>query len=50
VGERKRAYDEFGSEKLKNGVQEEGNLVGNDFKGNPEFIFENFFGTSNPYT
>ncbi|CAD8052917.1 unnamed protein product [Paramecium primaurelia] len=43
-------YDKYGEEKLKEGFFANGNLKGGySFAGNPEEIFEKFFGTSNPF-
>lgn len=48
----KRAfYDKYGETVLKEGFFSEGELKGGyHFKGNPEEIFENFFGTHNVYS
>ena len=48
--ERKEIYDKHGYEMLKHGQTVDGKLIGYAFQGNPELIFENFFGSSNPYT
>lgn len=47
----KRAfYDKYGEAKLKEGFFSQGNLKGGyRFGGNPEEIFEKFFGSSNPF-
>lgn len=47
----KRAfYDKYGEEKLKEGFFSQGNLKGGyRFSGNPDEIFEKFFGTNNPF-
>ncbi|KAM3145139.1 hypothetical protein pb186bvf_002814 [Paramecium bursaria] len=43
-------FDKYGEEKLKEGFFANGNLKGGySFQGNPETIFEKFFGTSNPF-
>jgi DnaJ family protein B protein 13 len=47
----KRAfYDKYGEEKLKEGFFSKGNLKGGyRFGGNPEEIFEKFYGSNNPF-
>jgi len=47
----KRAfYDKYGEEKLKEGFFYQGSLKGGyRFSGNPDEIFEKFFGTNNPF-
>jgi DnaJ family protein B protein 13 len=47
----KRAfYDKYGEEKLKDGFLVDGNFKGGyRFGGNPEQIFEKFFGSTNPF-
>lgn len=48
---RKAFYDKYGAEKLKDGFFTEGEMKGGyHFAGNPEEIFEEFFGTSNIFS
>jgi DnaJ-class molecular chaperone len=47
--ERRAIYDQHGYDALKNGYTIDGRVVGYSFEGDPEFIFESFFGSSNPY-
>jgi len=48
----KRAFfDKYGEESLKEGFFEEGELKGGyRFDGNPEHIFEKFFGSNNAFS
>eukprot|EP00352_Strombidinopsis_acuminata_P005727 CAMPEP_0176356252 /NCGR_PEP_ID=MMETSP0126-20121128/13887_1 /TAXON_ID=141414 ORGANISM="Strombidinopsis acuminatum, Strain SPMC142" /NCGR_SAMPLE_ID=MMETSP0126 /ASSEMBLY_ACC=CAM_ASM_000229 /LENGTH=124 /DNA_ID=CAMNT_0017709273 /DNA_START=16 /DNA_END=390 /DNA_ORIENTATION=+ len=48
--ELRQIYDRYGEKILKNGVPAPGNKGGYKFNGDPFEIFENFFGTNNPYT
>jgi len=45
-------YDVYGSEGLRNGITDKsGNLKGAfKYSGNAEVVFENFFGTVNPFS
>lgn len=48
---RKAFYDKYGQEKLKDGFFSDGEMKGGyHFAGNPEEIFEEFFGTSNIFS
>lgn len=48
--EKKAIYDQYGEHRLKEGIYHEGNWKGGyRFSGNPEDIFEKFFGSRNPY-
>lgn len=48
---RKAFYDRFGGDKLKEGFFAEGKMIGGyHFAGNPEEIFEEFFGTNNIFS
>lgn len=47
---KKAFYDKYGEEQLKDGFLTEGNFKGGyRFGGNPEEIFEKFFGSNNPF-
>jgi len=47
---KKSFYDKYGEEKLKDGILIDGNFKGGyRFGGNPEEVFEKFFGTNNPF-
>jgi len=47
---KKAFYDKYGEEILKNGILIEGKFKGGyRFGGNPEEIFEKFFGSNNPF-
>jgi DnaJ-class molecular chaperone len=50
--EKRAIYDQFGYDGLKNGIpgQEEGMGSGYNYKENAQEIFENFFGTGNPFS
>ncbi len=48
--EKKRIYDEYGEQTLKEGVLKDGNLIGKyKFTTDPEEIFEKFFGSRNVF-
>lgn len=48
---RKSFYDKYGAEKLKDGFFSDGDMKGGyHFAGNPEEIFEEFFGTQNIFS
>jgi len=48
---KKSFFDKYGEEKLKDGLVIDGNFKGGyRFGGNPEEVFEKFFGTINPFS
>lgn len=50
IGYKRAFYDKYGEEQLKDGFIVDGNFRGGyRFGGNPEEIFEKFFGSNNPF-
>ena len=51
IAKRKAFYDKYGEDKLKEGFFTNGDMKGGyHFAGNPEEIFEEFFGTNNIFS